>query len=115
VARDDCEGPWAFRDPRRTHPGRAVDDDDSAAVLDQAAEQLTVHRSPMLVGDCLAHLHALVSLRAQIQARLPEVVAGARDQDHTWRDIAGQLGLTAAEARRRFTPTVNPGNETEAR
>lgn len=115
MASDDCDGPWAFRDPRRAHPDRAVVDDDSAAVVDEAAEQLTVYRSPMLVGDCLARLHALVSLRAEIQARLPEVVAGARDQDHDWRDIARQLGVTAAEARRRFTPSVNPGNETETR
>lgn len=108
-------GPWAFRDPRRLHPGRPVVDDDSAWVLAEAAEQLTVFRSPMLVGDFLAHLHVLVSLRAEIHAQLPEVVATAREQGHTWGDIARQLGVSAPEARRRFTPMVNPGNETETR
>lgn len=112
---DYSNGPWAFRDPRRAHPSRAVVDDDSAAVLAEAAERLTVFRSPMLEGDRLAHLHALVSLGAQIQAQLPEVVAGAREQGHTWRDIAGQLDMTAGEARRRFTPAANPDNETGTR
>jgi len=92
-----------------------VIDEDSAAVVEDAIEELTVFRSPMLRGDCLAELHAMVSLRAEIQARLPEVVAGARDQCHTWGDIARQLGVTAAEARRRFTPVINPGNKTETR
>jgi hypothetical protein len=88
-----------------------VIDDDSAAVLDDATVELTLFRSPMLVGDCLAELHALVSLRAQIQARLRRVVAGAKDQGHTWGDIAAQLGVTPAEARRRYMPDRKPSHK----
>lgn len=96
-------GPWAFADPRTiTHPGHALVDDDSAAVLDEATVELTLLRSPMQLGDCLADLHALASLLAQIHAWLPVVVAGARGQGHGWRDIAGQLGVTPATARRRY-------------
>lgn len=96
------DDPWAHDDPRTiTHPGRAVIDDDTAALLDEAVVELTLLRSPMRIGDCLADLHALASLRAQIHAWLPVAVAGARDQGHRWADIAGQLGVTPATARRR--------------
>lgn len=100
---------------RRGHPGCPVVDDDSAVVVAGAAEQLTILRSPTWSGDALAHLHVLVSLRAQIQAQLPEVVAGAREQGHTWGDIARQLRVSAADARRRYAFDVNPGDQTETR
>lgn len=105
---DDTDGPWAFEDPWTiTHPRHAVIDDYSAAVLEDAAVELTLLRSPMQLGDCLADLHAMVSLLAQLHAWLPMVVAGARDQGHTWADIAAQLGLTPAAARRRYSPRMN--------
>jgi hypothetical protein len=104
---DDPDGPWAFTDPWTiTHPRHAVADDTSAAVLDEAAVELTLLRSPMQLGDCLADLHAMVSLLAQIHAWLPVVVAGARDQGHSWSDIAEQLGVTPASARRRYSPYI---------
>lgn len=107
------DGPWAFVDPRTiTHPGHALIDDYSATVLDEAAVELTLLRSPMQLGDCLADLHALVSLLAQIHAWLPVVVAGARDQGHSWSDIAGQLGVTAATARRRYRAHINATTRT---
>jgi len=101
---DDTVGPWALRDPRRPHPALAVIDDDSAAVLDQATVALTLLRSPMQLGDHLAELHALSSLREQIDDWLPRVVAAARDQAHSWNDIADQLGMTPGAARRRYPP-----------
>ena len=78
-------------DPRRFPPPIAVVDDDFAAVLDDAVSSLVVLRSPMLLGDALAEMHALTSLAAQIRVRLPSVVADARDQGHTWGEITGQL------------------------
>lgn len=107
------DGPWAFTDPRTiTHPGHALIDDYSAAVLDEATVELTLLRSPMQLGDCLADLHALVSLLAQIHAWLPGVVAAARDQGHSWSDIAGQLGVTPATARRRYQAQINTTTKT---
>jgi hypothetical protein len=99
-------------DPWRFPPPIAVVDDDSAAVLDDAVLSLVVLRSPMLSGDALAELHALSSLAAQIGARLPRIVADARDQGHTWGEITGQLdcGLArtllrhAGRTRSRRTP-----------
>ena len=55
-------------DPRRGYPARPLMDECSAAVLDEAVFNLTALRSPMLVGDAGAELHALVSLAAQISA-----------------------------------------------
>lgn len=110
---DDANGPWAFADPWTiTHPRHAVVDDASAAILDEAAVELTLLRSPMQLGDCLADLHAMVSLLAQIHAWLPVTVAGARDQGHTWHDIAAQLGVTAGAARRRYSAYVKMSDET---
>lgn len=105
--------PWAFDDPRTlSHPGRAVCDDASAAVLEEAAVTLTLLRSPMHLGDGLAGLHALVSLRAQIHAWLPVAVAVARDQGHDWNDIADQLGMTAGAARRRYRSDIDTTDKT---
>lgn len=53
-------------------------------------------------GDAGLELHALASLRAEIDARIPAVVADARDQNITWTAIAGQLGLTASQARQLY-------------
>lgn len=93
-----------MRDPRRLHPSRALTDDDTAAVLDDAAVALTLLRCPMRLGDRLAELHALASLLAQINGSLPGVVAAARDQGHSWHGIADQLGVSAGAARRRYRP-----------
>ena len=79
-------------DPWRLYPTRARTDGDSASVLDEAVETLTTLRSPMSSGDAGAELHALVSLIVHAQERLASVVADARDQEHTWGEIARQLG-----------------------
>ena len=93
-------------DPRRAHPDGAVADAESEAVLEDAVVTLTLLRSPMRLGDALAELHATMSLLAEIHQRIPVVVAHARDQDHTWADIAAQLGVTASTARRRHRTTT---------
>ena len=101
-----------LNDPRRAHPRHGVVDEASAAVLDEATVTLTLLRSPMRLGDHLAELHAMVSLRAQIDARMPTVVAAARDQDHRWTDIAGQLGMTPDAARRRYRTQITTDENT---
>ena len=108
---EGTDGSWRFNDPWRTHPRHAVTDDHSTAILEDAVVGLTLFRSPMRLGDGLAELHAMVSLLAQIHAWLPVVVAGARDQGHSWNDIAGQLGVTPAAARRRYNPHIKMSNK----
>ncbi len=89
-------------DPRRAYPARPLIDECSAAVLDEAVVSLTILRSPMWVGDAGAELHALASLSAQVEARIAQVVAAARDQSVPWSTIGAQLGLSAADARRHY-------------
>ena len=55
------------------------------------------------LGDATLRVHALATLIAQADALLADAVADARDQDHPWSDIAGQLGVTADTARRRYS------------
>ena len=94
--------------PRRRYPSHPVVDECSAAVLDDAVLSLSLLRCPMLVGDAGAELHALVSLHAQISARLLEAITAARGQLVPWSVIGAQLGLSAADARRHY------GRSTEA-
>jgi hypothetical protein len=86
-------------DPRRPYPKRPVRDEASEIVLHQALHSLQLLRAPMHYGDAGLELHALASLRAEIDARILPVVADARDQNITWTAIAGQIGLTPSQAR----------------
>jgi hypothetical protein len=86
-------------DPCRPYPKRPVRDEASEIVLDQALHSLQLLRAPMHYGDAGLELHALTSLRAEIDARIPAVIADARDQNITWTAIASQLGLTASQTR----------------
>jgi hypothetical protein len=89
------DGDW----PTLTHTDRPVVDEDSAAVAAVALEELTLLRSPGALGDCLADLHAMASLVAQLRHWIPLSVSGARDQGHSWTAIAAQLEITTAEAK----------------
>jgi len=91
-------------DARRIYPPRARADDDSASVVNEAIERLIVLRSPLYSGDAGAELHALVSLIAHAKKRLASVVTDARDQEHTWGEIARQLGCNRLSAIVRYAP-----------
>ncbi len=100
---DDAEGPWDLLGmwPVTSHPDHPLLDDHSAAVLDEAAAELTLLRCPAAHGNCLADLHVLVSLHAHLHAWIPVAVAGARSNGYSWAEIASQLEVTPATARRR--------------
>jgi hypothetical protein len=83
------------------HPGGPLIDDDSAVAAEQAIVELTLRRSPASLGDCLADLHAIASLLAQLRRWIPASVDGARHQGHSWSAIAAQLAVTPTAARRR--------------
>ncbi len=89
--------------PQRSYPQHALVDDASADVLDDAVFALVAVRSPMLIDDVGAELHALASLAAEIAKRLPEVVWEARTKGLAWSTIGCQLGLSTAAARRRYS------------
>ena len=99
-------------DPRRSYPPRPVTDDVSAELVDEAVRSLVMMRAPMYLGDACAELHALLSLAAEIKARLPGSVKRARDQDALWSAIARQLGVSAAQAKHWYGQKKDgaPGN-----
>jgi hypothetical protein len=96
-----------------THPDHPVINDLTAVVLEKATVELTLLRSPMALGDGLADLHVMVSLLGQLHQWLPLVVTGARNQGHTWAEIASQLQVTPAAARRRYRPATLPPGKVE--
>lgn len=77
-------------------------DTESANVLTQAVDTLAALRTPYWLGDSAVNLHALASLIAQARQLLPEAVAYARDQDHTWAEIGQLLNLSPTGAARRY-------------
>jgi chloramphenicol 3-O-phosphotransferase len=89
-------------DPRRRFPDHPVVDADSAAVTEEAVHSLTMLRSPFFEGDALARLHALRSLVDQAHALMTDAVIQARDQECSWSDVAAQLDISPATARRHF-------------
>ncbi len=101
----------AMDDSRRAYPARPLVDECSAAVLDEAVASLTILRSPMYVGDAGAELHALASLRGQIEARLSDAVVAARDQLVPWSVIGAQLGLNAGDARHIYRALQSPARD----
>lgn len=76
--------------------------ENSAVVLTEALDSLSLMRFPLSLGDATAELHCLASLLADAKARIPDAVADARDQDHSWEEIATCLGISPSVARRRF-------------
>lgn len=71
------------------------------AILDHAVACLVMvrggdHRDPG------AFISTLVTLMADAEARLPDLVADARDRGYTWNRIAERLGTTIPAARRHY-------------
>jgi hypothetical protein len=76
--------------------------DDTYDLIDHALHQLAEHCGAWL-GDDLAAITLIASLIDQAERILPELVASARLNGHTWNDIARALA-TSPDARLRFDP-----------
>ena len=87
--------------PRRVFRPHPCPGPDTAAVLDDALDELAPARTGEL-SHAGATLHMLVSLQHEIAARLPDAVADARDSYHSWAEIADLLGTTRAAAWNRY-------------
>jgi hypothetical protein len=93
-------------------PDQLVVQDETAIVVDEAIDTLVLVRGRHYDTNAGAELDAIAALLAHARSRLPDLVADARDQDNTWADIAGQLGIIrlhaiahyALHARRRRVP-----------
>jgi hypothetical protein len=92
---------------RLTEPGEQPAprlDDQSAAIVAEAIDTLASLRTPYWLGDSAVHLHALASLIRQAERVLPQAVADARDQGHTWKEIGQLLNTSPEAAARRYRP-----------
>jgi hypothetical protein len=88
-------------DSRRVAGGPVADEDCDAA-LEHAVNDLIEARSPGCHADAGAVLDALASLAMLITATVPDVIADARSQGFTWRDVAFLLGGTKHAVKRRY-------------
>jgi hypothetical protein len=86
----------------RTHHIGPRADEATEAILDEAVASLGPLRGLDWLGDAAITVHLLASLQRQIQDRLPDAVADARDQDYSWAEIGDLLGLTRAAAWHRY-------------
>ena len=80
-------------------------DDDTIALVDQTVGDLIAIRAPFEF-DVLPTVSVLVSLAAEVECRLPDAVADARDCGYCWDAIGMRLDITAASARRRYAGYV---------
>ena len=96
-----------MREPRRDHYIAPATGPDTSAALDAAIQSLATARS-LDHNDAAVALHLLASLLAQTQARLPGAVGDARDQNHSWAQIADLLGVTRASAWQRYAAQAGP-------
>jgi hypothetical protein len=125
----DVNGRWELHDPDRAviayrhtddtysagrwhHTVRLVDrttepyrDDVTVALVDELIDSLIVMRSGS-TGDGGAQLSVIASLLAELDSRVPEAVFQARDQDYTWRHIAGRLAMVESTIRRHYADYV---------
>lgn len=83
-------------------------DDESRVLLDRLVDALVDLRFPLSAHDATARLHVLASLAADVNARIPDLVADARDQAYTWTQIATSLATSPAAARRRHRDHTGP-------
>ena len=95
---DQCQSPARRPD---VHGWIPFTDAASRTFLEAAVLDLVAHRGGLLdePGDAIS---ALVSLLAEGEAWLPELVADARDRGCSWDAIATRLATTVSAARHRY-------------
>jgi hypothetical protein len=77
--------------------------DDTYDLTDHALYQLAERRQRWL-GDPLAAITLIASLIDQAERFLPELVASARLNGHTWDQIAAALATSPEQAQLRYGP-----------
>lgn len=101
----DNSGRWHYVDPaidRTTQPYR---DDETIELIDDMIDSLIICRAGS-TGDAGAQLSVIASLAAELDARLPETIFEARNQDYRWADIAARLDMPESTIRHRYSDYV---------
>ena len=86
-----------------TRPPAPQTDSDTYEVIDEALAELADRRHAWL-GDDTVVIGLIVSLINQAERYLPELVTTARENGHSWGELAVLLGTSPDEARLRFDP-----------
>lgn len=76
-------------------------DNDTFDIIDDALLELATRRAAWL-GDHLTAISLIASLIDQAERCLPDLVSHARDDQHSWQEIAQTLGTNPDDARSRF-------------
>jgi len=93
-------GRWHFVIEDRTiEPYR---DEETTELVDDMIDSLIICRCGS-TADAGAQLSAVASLTAELDARLPEAIFEARDQDYTWAEIAARLATPESTIRHRYS------------
>src|SRR5579859_5900482 len=97
----DTTGRWHYVDPVADRSGQPYRDDDTISLVDDLIDTLIICRSGS-TADAGAQLSIIASLTAELDARLPETIFEARDQDYTWAQIAARLNFAESTIRHRY-------------
>jgi DNA-directed RNA polymerase specialized sigma24 family protein len=99
----DDSGRWHFEVADRTiEPYR---DDDTMQLADDLIDTLIICRCGS-TADAGAQLSVIASLTAELDARLPEAIFEARNQNCTWAEIAARLAVPESTIRHRYSDYV---------
>jgi hypothetical protein len=101
----DHRGRWHYVDPagdRTTQPYR---DDDVMQLIEELIDTVIICRAGS-TGDAGAQLSVITSLTAELDARIPETIFEARNQDYTWAQIAARLDMAESTIRHRYSHYV---------
>ena len=106
----DDTGRWHLvgADDRTIEPYR---DDETTELADDFIDSLIICRCGS-TADAGAQLSVIASLTAELDARLPETIYQARDQDYTWTEIAARLATPESTIRHRYRDYVTRRKET---
>ena len=85
-----------------TRPG-PVSGEDTHDLIDDALAELARRRGAWL-GDDMTAITLIASLIEQAERFMPEMVANARLNGHSWDEIARAIGTSPEQAHMRFDP-----------
>ena len=101
----DHGGRWHYVDAAADRTNQPYRDDDVMQLIEELIDTVIICRAGS-TGDAGAQLSVITSLTAELDARLPETIFEARNQNHTWAQIAGRLDMAESTIRHRYSNYV---------
>ena len=101
----DHSGRWHYVEPAADRTTQPYRDDDIMQLVEELIDTVIICRSGS-TADAGAQLSVITSLTAELDARLPETIYEARNQDYTWAQIAARLDMADSTIRHRYSDYV---------